>query len=112
MDNAEGAVEAGRLRVTVVFCPAPGVVDSTPLDLPVGATLADAVQASGLLQRHALGQGETLLTGIWNKPRALDAPLRDADRVEVYRPLQVDPKEARRLRYRGQKARAPAGKSR
>ena len=32
--------------------------------------------------------------------RPLDHPIREGDRVEVYRPLRVDPKEARRQRYR------------
>jgi putative ubiquitin-RnfH superfamily antitoxin RatB of RatAB toxin-antitoxin module len=41
-----------------------------------------------------------LSVGVWGALRGLDHPLRDRDRVEVYRPLKVDPKEARRLRYR------------
>ena len=56
----------------------------------------------------ALQQAE-LKAGIWSRVRDLSTPLRDLDRVEIYRPLQVDPKEARRLRYkrdRGQKSRA------
>jgi len=40
-----------------------------------------------------------LKVGIWGRTRSLDTPLRDMDRVEVYRALKVDPKEARRLRY-------------
>ena len=43
------------------------------------------------------------------RQRPLDSPLRDADRVEACRGLRVDPKEARRLRYRKQPARKPAG---
>ena len=43
--------------------------------------------------------------GVWGRLRPLDTPLRARDRIEVYRPLTVDPKEARRQRYkdRGQR---------
>jgi hypothetical protein len=41
-----------------------------------------------------------LKVGVWGRLRPLDACLRERDRIEVYRPLTVDPKEARRLRYR------------
>lgn len=48
---------------------------------------------------------DELRIGIWGRVRSLDTPLRDRDRIEVYRPLTVDPKEARRQRYakRGQR---------
>lgn len=94
---------AERLRVEVVYCPRPGETDRTALDLPAGATLADALAASGVLQRHGL-LGTELRTGIWCKPKPTDTPLRDRDRVELYRPLIVDPKEARRQRYKRHKA--------
>jgi uncharacterized protein len=90
-------------RVEVVFCPAPGQVDGVGLDLPPGATLADALQASGLLQRHGLSL-EQAAFGIWGKRRAADTVLRERDRVELYRSLQVDPKEARRQRYKRHRA--------
>ena len=98
MAPAEGA----RLRVTVVFCPGPGRVDASALELPAGATLAQAFAASGLAARHPGCEQWPL--GIWGRVRPAATPLRDGDRVELYRPLTVDPKEARRLRYRGQKA--------
>ncbi len=87
------------LRVEVTYCPGPGVADSVALQLPAGAVLADALQASGLLGRHALAP-DTVLVGVWCKLRELSTPLRDRDRVEIYRPLIVDPKEARRQRYK------------
>ena len=92
------AAEDG-LKVEVAYCPRPGVTDLVALRLPGGATLAEALAASGLLERHAL-TAEGLRTGIWCKPRESHTVLRDGDRVEVYRPLTVDPKEARRLRYK------------
>ncbi len=87
------------LHVEVVYCPRPGATDLVALELQPGAVLRDALQASGLLERHAL-HAESLRVGIWSKLRDLDAALRDRDRVEIYRPLTVDPKEARRLRYK------------
>lgn len=91
-----------RIHVEVVYCAAPGHADLVQLHLPPGTTLADALQASGLLQRHAL-ETDGLSAGVWGRVHALDGVLRDRDRVEIYRPLQVDPKEARRQRYRHQR---------
>lgn len=88
-----------ELRVEVAYCPDPAVTDLQALRLPPGATVADAVQASGVLVRHGLAS-EGLRTGIWGKPRDAETLLRDRDRVEIYRPLTVDPKEARRQRYK------------
>lgn len=99
------------MRVEVVFCPRPGVADLLALELPPGATLADALRRSGLLQRHGLS-AEGLRAGIWGRVREASAPLRDGDRVEIYRALQVDPKEARRRRYRQHKERLAAMKPR
>lgn len=90
---------AERLEVEVVYAPAPGVVDLVALELPTGATLAHALRAAGIVERHALVL-EGLRVGVWGRVQPLEARLRDRDRVEVYRPLVVDPKEARRLRYR------------
>lgn len=42
---------------------------------------------------------ESLRLGIWGRVRPLSTPLRDRDRIEAYRPLTVDPKEARRQRH-------------
>lgn len=88
-----------ELRVEVAYCPGPDVTDLQALVLPPGATVADAVQASGVAARHGLDVA-ALRLGVWGKPRPADTPLRDRDRVEIYRPLTVDPKEARRQRYR------------
>jgi len=62
-----------------------------------GATVAEAIEASGVESEFAIDT-KGLATGIWSKIVARDAQLRDGDRVEIYRPLLVDPKEARRRR--------------
>jgi hypothetical protein len=96
-------VPAERLAVEVVHCPRPGVCEVVPLQLDAPATVADALRASGLLQRHGLSL-EGLRVGIWGRVQPPETPLRARDRIEIYRALRVDPKEARRLRYRGQRA--------
>lgn len=100
---------AETLRVSVAYSPGTGVVDEVTLSLPAGATLIDAIRASGLLERHAQIDLAVQRVGIWGRVKALDAPLRERDRVEIYRPLQVDPKEARRLRYRKRGPRTATG---
>ena len=90
------------VRVEVVFCPQPGVTDLVSLALPLGATVAEALAASGLVQRHELPT-EGLRLGVWGKLREATTVLRDTDRVEIYRLLTVDPKEARRQRYQRHK---------
>lgn len=90
------------MKIEVVFSPAAGQVDRTELELPEGSTLRRAVQASGLLQRHPQLDGPEICTGIWGRRQPPETRLRERDRVEVYRPLTVDPKEARRQRYRRQ----------
>jgi putative ubiquitin-RnfH superfamily antitoxin RatB of RatAB toxin-antitoxin module len=90
------------MNVEVVYCAGPGDCDRVPLSLPQGATVADALEASGLLERHRL-PADGLRLGVWCKPREAQSVLRERDRVEVYRPLTVDPKEARRQRYQQHK---------
>lgn len=95
MDRAEAA-----LKVSVAYSPRAGEVDLVELTLPEGTTLEQALRASGLAQRHPGVDLAAAKVGIWGRNSSLDERLRDGDRVEVYRPLLVDPKEARRLRYR------------
>jgi putative ubiquitin-RnfH superfamily antitoxin RatB of RatAB toxin-antitoxin module len=91
---------AEAVRVSVAYSPQARGVDETELSLPAGATLADAIRASGLLERHPELNLAQAKLGIWGRVQTPETVLRERDRVEVYRPLQVDPKEARRLRYR------------
>ena len=93
---------ADMLSVTVVYSPRAGEVEEVLLSLQEGATVADALRDSGLAARHDTSQ---LAVGVWGVLAALSDGLRDRDRVELYRPLQVDPKEARRLRQQKQRGR-------
>ncbi|MGY4828869.1 RnfH family protein [Sphaerotilaceae bacterium SBD11-9] len=83
-----------ELRIEVVYSLAAGSTRQVALNLPVGSTVSDALREAC---PELLAQG--LAVGVWGKLRALGDSLRDKDRVEIYRPLLVDPKEARRQRY-------------
>lgn len=96
--------DAAPLRITVAYSPAPRDVLEIALQLPLGATLQTAVDASGLRQRFVdidLAPGNV---GVWGRKAPLDQALRDGDRVEIWRPLRVDPKLARRERFQKQGA--------
>ena len=97
MDRAE-------LRVSVAYSPRAGELDLVEIRLPAGASVGLALSRSGLFERYPGLIAADCKTGVWGQLRGLDDLLRDLDRVEVYRPLQVDPKEARRLRYRSHRA--------
>jgi putative ubiquitin-RnfH superfamily antitoxin RatB of RatAB toxin-antitoxin module len=107
MGHAEPSSDA-KVAVVVAYSPRAGVVDEVSLRLPAGATVADALARSGLHERHAAVDFKTLRVGVWGKLREPGELLRDRDRVEFYRPLTVDPKEARRLRYRQHRERYAA----
>jgi uncharacterized protein len=63
-----------------------------------GCCLMDAIKASGILQRFPEIDPKTLTTGVFGVLRPLEHPLREGDRVEIYRPLLADPRIARRAR--------------
>jgi putative ubiquitin-RnfH superfamily antitoxin RatB of RatAB toxin-antitoxin module len=68
------------------------------VDLPEGATLQQALDASGILQRYPQIDLGTQKVGVFGKLKPLDTVLADHDRVEIYRPLLVDPKLSRQRR--------------
>jgi putative ubiquitin-RnfH superfamily antitoxin RatB of RatAB toxin-antitoxin module len=92
-------VNAATMRVEVAYAGPEGQWVIV-VELPVGATLTQAIEASGI-RRHiptvAVGDGNV---GVFSRPRRLDEALTAGDRVEIYRPLLADPKEQRRARAR------------
>jgi uncharacterized protein len=68
------------------------------VDLRDGATVQEAIEASGVLAQHPEIDLSTQKVGVFGKLRPLDAALADFDRVEIYRALKVDPKTARQRR--------------
>ena len=105
-------VPAEWIAVEVACSPQRGQVDVTALQLPPGSTVEQAVVASGLLQRHPGSWSEPLRVGIWGRPVLPGQVLEPGDRVEIYRALTVDPKEARRVRYRAQGVRGRSSRVR
>ncbi|MDO8926574.1 MAG: RnfH family protein [Sideroxyarcus sp.] len=63
-----------------------------------GTTALDAIQASGILNKHPEIDIATSKLGIFGKLIKPDTVLREKDRIEIYRPLIADPKEVRRKR--------------
>lgn len=90
------------MRVEVVYSPAERTVECVELELPEGSTAGAALAASGLLQRHPGIDAEHQRLGVWGRPCGAQEPLHEGDRLELYRPLKIDPKEARRLRQQRQ----------
>lgn len=89
---------ADRIRVEVAYAE----LDRQFLrvvELDQGATVADAISVSGVEDDFRIDVS-SLDFGIWSKPVALEAEVSAGDRVEIYRPLKIDPKEARRKRAR------------
>lgn len=98
--------DSAGLRVTVCYSPAPRETLEEDLLLPAGCTVAQALQTSGLFARFPGLDLREAGVGIWGRKARLEDLVRDGDRVEVYRPLRVDPKLARRERFRKQGVRA------
>lgn len=76
------------------------------LEVNVGCTAGMAVQRSGLLQDMPQTVVDTLVLGVWGRKVSGNHMLRQGDRVELYRPLLVDPKVARRERFAKQGAKS------
>ena len=92
----------------------PREVRLVSLSLPAGSPVRDALRASGLFDQvagfneDALAAGQWSV-GVWGRKERPGHVLRERDRVEVVRGLNVDPKEARRMRYRAQGEKLPRG---
>lgn len=86
------------LAITLAIDRGARVVEERMLALPIGARLVDALAVAGY--------GDETDAGIWGKQRSPDTVLKSGDRIEIYRPLRVDPKVARRERFRKQGTRA------
>ena len=96
-----------KVVVQVVFA-LPGAQEVVEVELEEGAPVEAALDASGIAARHPEIDLKTQRIGVWGRPVTLAAEVRDRDRVEIYRALSADPKQARRrraARESGQKGR-------
>ena len=91
------------ISVEVVYA-LPEGADTARIRLACGATAGDAIRAAGMLERHPEIDLATLKIGIFGAIVSSGCAVRDGDRVEIYRPLQLDPKEARRRRVRARRS--------
>ena len=85
------------MRVEIVFALSERQ-ELLEVDVGEGATVADVIAASNLAGLFPGQDFAALQAGIWGKVVARDRAVREGDRVELYRPLEIDPKEARRLK--------------
>lgn len=96
---------SAEIAVQVVWSPSERETLGVVLNLPAAATVAAAIEAAGWPALASAGQGDAafaaagLSAAVWNTARPLGHALRDGDRVEVLRNLQIDPMAARRLRF-------------
>ncbi len=96
---------ANDLRCEVA-CVLPEWQEVLAVTLPAGSKLGDAVQAARALlgarapERAGSIDWEAAVVGVWGRVRSRSDVLTDGDRVELYRPLPLDPKERRRERAR------------
>jgi len=98
------------LRVTVAYA-APGLERLVDVTLAAPACVDDAIERSGIVQSCGLDRA-TLVPAIFGQRADASTPLADGDRIELTRPLTVDPKRARVLRARSQSTKPKSRHSR
>ena len=98
-----------RIAITVVYSPRPREVVETPLTVAEGCSVALALQACGLLAQIVSDAEKPMGLSVWGRRVSPAHVLRDQDRLELCRPLTVDPKVARRERFARQGAKKAAG---
>ena len=99
--DAGGSGGEATLAVEVAWSPGPRDVRRVALRLPPGATVRDALRATGWPELLAViaRPGSDLVTAVWGQARGPAHRLREGDRVEVLRVLKIDPMQARRARF-------------
>ena len=96
---------SAEIAVQVVWSPSQRETDVVTLRLPAGSTLATALAATAWPALASAEQGDDafaaagLSAAVWSKARPLAHALRDGDRIEILRDLQIDPMAARRVRF-------------
>lgn len=98
MANAEAM--AGLMTVEVAWSATPQQTGHATVQLPPGSTALDALRASGVADELGADLLDALTLALWGRAITPATVLQPHDRLELLRPLLVDPKEARRLRYR------------
>jgi putative ubiquitin-RnfH superfamily antitoxin RatB of RatAB toxin-antitoxin module len=92
--------DSGTIAVEVAYA-LPERQSLVKLDVQQGTTVGQAIEQSGIREEYP--SMEISEVGIFSKKATLDQPLRDGDRVEIYRPLVANPREMRKKRARDEK---------
>lgn len=104
----QGMEDAERIRVVCAYAVTPQDIRYSEWTLPSGATVGNALELAGVAVLLGADWSADWSVSVWGKVQPLHHALRDGDRVELCRALRVDPKEARRQRYRPKERTAPA----
>lgn len=92
------------IRISVVYA-LPDHQEIIELECPQGCSIGQAIKSSEICDKYSEIDLETHEVGVFGLKQNLDYVLDENDRVEIYRPLTISPKEARRIRaQRGQKS--------
>jgi putative ubiquitin-RnfH superfamily antitoxin RatB of RatAB toxin-antitoxin module len=95
----ERPVDASPATIRIQICYlTPQTQTVLDVDVPYGVSVAQALRLSGILQRHPEIDITTQKLGVFGKLRGLEERVHAGDRLEIYRPLSVDPKVARARR--------------
>jgi len=94
--------ESNTMRIEVAYALANEQL-ILPVDVPVDATIEEAVQLSGIAKKFDDINLDKLLVGVFGTQKKLYDTLREGDRVELYRDLIIDPKQARKNRLANKK---------
>jgi putative ubiquitin-RnfH superfamily antitoxin RatB of RatAB toxin-antitoxin module len=89
-----------QVTVEVMFAGAGQPVLYRRIEVDVGCTLMQAIQACGIVDLLPANIMDPRRLGVFGHKASPDQQVRDGDRIEIYRPLRLDPMEARRRRAR------------
>ncbi|WP_162845171.1 RnfH family protein [Hydromonas duriensis] len=84
------------ITVSVVYASADGALFSQSIQVPSDTQIGEAIGQSDFLKAHPHMSLETLSVGVYSLRKRLEDGLHDKDRIEIYRPLMIDPKDRRR----------------
>ncbi len=92
-----------KITATVLYAQSPSEQVELTVFLNEGATILEAIQTSGILTRYPNISLDNLAVGVFSKRKKLEDTITQGDRIEIYRPLLIDPKDARRTRAKSTK---------
>ncbi|GAB0109673.1 RnfH family protein [Pseudoalteromonas distincta] len=97
------------INIEVVFA-LPTTATSLSIEVPQGTTAEQGVIQSGIIEKCPEIDPTALTLGVWNRTVKANYELKEGDRIEIYRPLIADPKDARRKRAEKAKEEGRANK--